>query len=77
MTLRQELKLLKADIQGIGIRKLLALPVTLPLDLKKFFSERIPLEQSEERIKQALGTREERFLALCKAEIYDRPQSPY
>jgi len=77
MTLRQELKLIKADIQGIGIRKLLALPVTLPLDLKKFFSERIPLEQSEERIKQALGTREERFLALCKAEIYDRPQSPY
>lgn len=45
--------------------------------LREFFRETITLEQATEEIKIALDSREERFLELIRAEVYNRKSSPY
>jgi len=45
--------------------------------LREFLREPITLEQAEERLRQALDTREERFLKLVERQIFRRPASPY
>jgi hypothetical protein len=50
---------------------------TLANSLRKFFRERITVEQAEEEIKRALERREERFLQMADAQIYQRFGSPY
>jgi hypothetical protein len=45
--------------------------------LREFFREPITLQQAEEQVKKNLATREERFLALVRSQVYERPGSPY
>jgi hypothetical protein len=45
--------------------------------LRDFFSAPITLAQAEEQVKTNLATREERFLALARSQVYERPGSPY
>jgi hypothetical protein len=35
------------------------------------------LQHAEEQVKRNLATREERFLALVRSQVYERPGSPY
>jgi hypothetical protein len=51
--------------------------VELARALPPFFRERITLERAEEEIRKAMESREERFLDLVRARIYERPGSPY
>jgi len=45
--------------------------------LPEFFRERVTVQQAEDEIKRALDRRHESFLELAKAQIYERPNSPY
>jgi len=45
--------------------------------LPGFFRERITVQSAEEQIKRMLDRREETFLALARARIYESPTSPY
>ena len=45
--------------------------------LYEFFKERVTPEQAEQEIRKALLTRERRFLDLIRAQVYERPTSPY
>jgi hypothetical protein len=45
--------------------------------LRAFYSDRITVKDAEEQIRQALDTREERFLELMRREVYGRPAGPY
>lgn len=45
--------------------------------LREFFRDRITVQRAEEEIKRALENREERFLELIRAQVYERPSSPY
>jgi len=42
-----------------------------------FLQERVTQEQAEQEIKNALEFREERFLELMRAQVFDRSNSPY
>lgn len=45
--------------------------------LREFFRETVTLEQATEEIKIALDRREDRFLELIRAQVYNRKSSPY
>jgi hypothetical protein len=64
--LRSDLK--KADLLGT---------LKLPAGLRDFFRKPVTVQCSEEEIKKALKTREERFLQLVLMNVYQRPSSPY
>jgi hypothetical protein len=64
--LKSDLK--KADLLGM---------LKLPAGLRDFFREPVTVQCSEEEIKKALKTREERFLQLVLLNVYQCPSSPY
>src|SRR5262245_29274875 len=45
--------------------------------LSGFFRGQITVEQAEKEIKTGLATREERFLEVMRANVYECPASPY
>ena len=51
--------------------------IVLARAVPHFFSERVSPERAQEEIKQALASREQRFLALSREQIYGNPESPY
>jgi hypothetical protein len=69
--LKEKYQGLKSDL--VNVKRSLALAAALP----KFFRERVTLQQAEEEIKRLLDTRVERFFELVRAQIYERPDSPY
>ena len=70
-SLKSNLQQLNSDFNNI--KRALELAKALP----KFFRQRVALEQAEEEVKKLLETRVERFLELVRAQIYQRPGSPY
>ena len=69
---RKSYRQLASDLKA-GVKGTFNLARSLP----QFFRERITVQRAEEEIKKALETREERFLALTRDQIYERPGSPY
>jgi hypothetical protein len=69
--LRQTCQQVKADI--INTTRTLALALALP----RFFRDRVTLDRAQEETKRLLDTRVERFLELCRVQIYERAGSPY
>jgi len=59
------------------LRDMLSLPFTLPFTLRRFFADRLDPAAAPAVLKQALQTREQRFLALARGRIYPEPDSPY
>ncbi|HTM10870.1 MAG TPA: hypothetical protein VL754_20995 [Verrucomicrobiae bacterium] len=49
----------------------------LAVGVGEFLRDRVSVESAREAVRQALGTRAERFLVLAQAQIYDQPHSPY
>jgi hypothetical protein len=64
---------LRSDIKRVPLKQIFTFSAALP----GFFRERISLPCAKEQIKQMLETREEAFLALATARIYEDPASPY
>src|SRR5688500_15607306 len=62
---------LKSDVRKAA--KLLAFAASLP----RFLHEQVTLDQAAGEIKKALDTRENRFLELICAEVFNRSDSPY
>jgi hypothetical protein len=56
---------------------MLSLLFTLPFTLRQFFGDRLDPAAAPAVLKQALQTREQRFLAQARARIYPEPDSPY
>ena len=71
VTLRQTCHQVKADI--INTTRTLALALALP----RFFRDRVTLDRAQEETKRLLDTRVERFLELCRVQIYEHAGSPY
>ena len=71
--LKKSYSQLKSDVKAAHLDGMLS----LAKGLREFFREQITPEQAKEEIKKALGNREERFLELMLAKIYERPDSPY
>jgi len=59
---------LRSDVRGVS---------TLIRAVPQFFRERFTLQRAEEEIKKACDDREERFLKLARAQIFERLTSPY
>lgn len=62
---------LKSDLRKVG--GTLALVVAIP----RLFRERITVQQAEEETRRLVDTRVERFLAILRQQIYQRPDSVY
>ena len=45
--------------------------------IRAFLSERITVAQAESEIRAAMGRREEHFLEVVRAGVFDAPRSPY
>jgi hypothetical protein len=71
MTIVSYSQQLKSDLKKAI--KLLAFTASLP----GFLRERVTLELATGEIKKALDTRENRFIELIRAQVYNRPHSPY
>jgi len=67
-TVKRNYRQLNSDLKGM---------FSLVRAMPEFFSERITLRRAEEEIKRDLDHREEKFLELVHARIYERPSSPY
>jgi hypothetical protein len=52
-------------------------PLLLPAKLAAFFQRAPSIEWGLESLRQAMATRESRFLAMVRREIYGRPRSAY
>jgi hypothetical protein len=50
---------------------------TLTGAVRAYLAEPISIAQAEEEVKRKLETRAQRFLELARAQIYERPSSPY
>ena len=51
--------------------------LSLATGVRDFLRERVTVRQAEEEIKRALDRREQNFLELVRARIYEVPESPY
>ncbi|OGQ82757.1 MAG: hypothetical protein A3F90_06830 [Deltaproteobacteria bacterium RIFCSPLOWO2_12_FULL_60_19] len=59
------------------MRESLSGAYALARDLPEFLAARVTVEQAQEEIKRALDRRQESFLDLARARIYENPRSPY
>jgi len=73
----QQTARLATDLRDRRARRQLLLPLTLPRGLREFYAEQLTITAAEERIRQRLATREERFLELVRTEIHERRGNPY
>jgi hypothetical protein len=64
---------LRCDIKRVQPKQMLAFASALP----RFFRERISVHNAEEHIRRMLDRRNETFLTLARARIYEEPTSPY
>jgi hypothetical protein len=71
--LQEQCRELRSDLERVQLGQLAAFASSLP----RFLRERVSVQSAEERIKRALGAREDTFLDLVRARIYDAPDSPY
>jgi len=56
---------------------MLLAPFTLPFAMRRFLAERPSLVDAKTQLKQALESREQRFLELVRTSVYATPESPY
>jgi hypothetical protein len=56
---------------------MLLLPFKLPGALREFLGVQMTVSEAELALRDALETREERFLEIARSQIYERPGSPY
>jgi hypothetical protein len=66
--LSRDLSQLRSDIQGV---------VALMKGIPRFLRQRVTLQRAQDQIRRDLDNREERFLGIVRAGIYECPQSPY
>jgi len=60
-----------------SLRKALAQPLMFPLRVRRFLAEGTGLERVPEQLRNALASREERFLHILERWVYARRSSPY
>jgi hypothetical protein len=72
-TLQKQGRELRSDLERVQARQVGAFAVALP----SFLHERVPVQRAQEQIKRALDGREDAFLSLVRARIYDAPENPY
>lgn len=67
----------RSALRWTGVGQMVLLPLTLPFALRRFFGDRLTVEQATRRLRQELENREGRFLELARTRIYADPESPY
>lgn len=71
--LRKRCRQLKVDFTKFDVGRRLALSAKV----REFLREQITVERAGEEVRSALDRRADNFLALVRAHIYERPDSPY
>lgn len=56
---------------------MLLLPLTLPFTLRRFFGDRLTVEQARAQLRSELETREARFFELARTRLYPDREGPY
>jgi hypothetical protein len=71
------LRSIRHELRDARVRHMLLLPFTLPFTLRRFFRERLTVEQARARLRSELENREARFLELARSRIYTDSSGPY
>jgi hypothetical protein len=66
-----------SQLNDRNILRKLVLPFTLPLNLRKFFNEKMTLKKAQEEMEKGIASREERFLEIVQMQVYNRPGGSY
>jgi hypothetical protein len=64
-------------LHGISPARVLLLPFSQLAGQRRFFLDRIDISEARDDLKRLVAGREERFLAVARECVFDRPASPY